>query len=97
MKKIIKVKTKKAEIYCDYCGKKINWELQCSVSKCEYCGKDLCEKCIGMEKSTHGDYREVYCKSCWDIAEPYHKKIAEIENKIEDLYNKCEAKCCIKK
>ena len=93
MRKIIETKSKRTEIYCDDCGKKINWDLQCSVSRCEYCGKDLCEKCIEIEKSTDGDYREVYCKTCWDIAKPYHKKIDELEGEIENLYNECEVKC----
>lgn len=94
MRKKVDAKTTRTEIYCDGCGKKISWDLQCSVSRCEYCGKDLCEKCIAHEISTTGDYREVYCKGCWDIAKPYHEKIADLEDKIETLYNECETKCC---
>ena len=93
MRKEIPAKTTKTEIYCDDCGKKIHWDLQCSVSRCEYCNKDLCEKCVAMEKSTDGDYREVYCKKCWDIVKPYYEKIAKLDDEIEKLYDECEKRC----
>lgn len=95
MKKEAETKVKKTETYCDVCGKVIKWDLQCSVSRCEYCGKDLCEKCIAKERFTDGDYREVYCEDCWKIAESYYKKIANLEDKIDVLYAECQAKCCI--
>jgi hypothetical protein len=38
--------------YCDECEKELHWGLACSKAQCEYCGKDLCEKCIGHEEST---------------------------------------------
>jgi len=93
MRKKVETKGTKTEIYCDDCGKKIHWDLQCSVSICEYCGKDLCEKCIAIEKPTGGDYREVYCEKCWNIAKSYHKKIEELEDQIDDLYVECEKIC----
>ena len=93
MRKEVQAKTTRIEIICDDCGKKIHWDLQCSVSRCEYCNKDLCEKCIAIEKPTDGDYREVYCKRCWDIAKPYHEKIVELEVEIDSLYDRCNTEC----
>ncbi|MEA3317560.1 MAG: hypothetical protein U9R54_06345 [Bacteroidota bacterium] len=93
MRKKVSIKTTRTEIFCDDCGEKINWDLQCSVPRCEYCGKDLCEKCIEYEAPTTGDYREVYCKSCWEIAKPYRKKMANLEDEIDTLYDECKIKC----
>ncbi len=79
--------------YCDVCGDKINWQLQCSVAQCEKCGKDLCDKCVGKENDTMGDYREVYCKVCWDIGEQYRQAIKEHEKAIEKLDDEWSKKC----
>ena len=83
---------KKTEI-CDVCGNEIHGDLACSVAKCEQCGKDLCEKCIGHENGTMGDYREVYCKSCWDIGTKYLNRIQILENEIENIYYCWEQAC----
>lgn len=93
MEKTFIKKVKSSKTYCDDCGKELHWSLQCSVTQCEYCGKDLCEKCIACEIDTCYDYREVYCKECWEIAKPYHEKISELENEIEKLYEECKQKC----
>ena len=83
--------------YCDDCGKKIKHQsMMCSVAKCNTCGKDLCENCIGEEEDTSGDYRTVYCKSCWDIGEKYRSKIEEYEKAIGDLYEEWYNKCKLK-
>ena len=92
MRKEVKTKSTKIEIHCDDCGKKLHWSLQCSAAICEYCRKDLCEECIAHENNTTGDYREVYCKRCWGIAQPYLIKIARLEVEQEKLYEELEAK-----
>lgn len=79
--------------YCDVCGVKLNWQLQCSVAQCEKCGKDLCNNCVGKENDTTGDYREVYCKVCWDIGEPYRQAIKEHEEVIDKLDDEWSNKC----
>ena len=76
---------------CDICGDEIYHDLACSTIRCEQCGKDLCERCIGHENNTMGDYREGYCKSCWDIGQTYLSRIQMLENEIEDIY------CCWKR
>lgn len=70
--------------YCDVCGVEIHNGMACSVAKCEICGKDLCDKCVEYENSV-GDYREVYCKKCWDIGEKYRKKIQEHKDATDKL------------
>lgn len=80
--------------YCDVCGKEINLGMACSVVKCEICHKDLCETCIGKETDTSGDYREVYCKTCWEIGKPYRQAIQEHENAIDKLNEEWSNKCC---
>jgi len=94
---IKKVETKKTIItniiLCDDCGIEIKRDMACSVARCEICGKDLCDKCIGHEADTIGDYREVYCKKCWDIGEKYRYKINELENSIDDLYSEWHENC----
>lgn len=83
--------------YCDECGKELHWSLACSRTSCEYCGKDLCEKCIGHEEFNTGDYRDVWCKECWDKGEKYRSQIEHHENEVDRLYiewrNECKTKC----
>ncbi|MFV9678157.1 MAG: hypothetical protein ACNYVW_10995, partial [Methanosarcinales archaeon] len=73
MYKEVKVPTETIENhkYCDICGIEISIGLECSAARCQICRKDLCENCIGTEKSTYGDYREVWCVNCWSIGEKY--------------------------
>jgi hypothetical protein len=79
--------------YCDMCGSEIKRGMACSVAKCEKCGKDLCDKCVGKENNTMGDYREVYCKVCWEIGEPYRIAIQEHEDTIDKLNEEWSKKC----
>jgi hypothetical protein len=79
--------------YCDVCGDEIIRGMACSVAKCEKCGKDLCNKCVGKENNTMGDYREVYCKVCWEIGEPYRQAIQEHEDTIDKLNEEWSKKC----
>jgi hypothetical protein len=79
--------------YCDECGKEIPIGLVCSKASCEYCGKDLCDKCIRHEDDTFGDYRTVWCKSCWELGNEYRPKIEELENEIHRLYEEWKNKC----
>ena len=79
--------------YCDVCGAEIIIGLACSSAKCMYCGNDLCEKCIGHEDGTHGDYRDVFCKKCWEIGEPYRPVIDKLHTEIDQLYSEWQAKC----
>ncbi len=79
--------------FCDVCGVEINIGLACSNASCQICGKDLCEKCIGTEKDTMGDYREVWCVKCWTIGEDYRPTIKELDAKIEILYDGWYAEC----
>ena len=79
--------------YCDVCGNEIERGMGCSVAKCEKCGKDLCNKCVGKENNTMGDYREVYCKVCWEIGTEYRLKIEQLENEIENLSTEWHSRC----
>ena len=79
--------------YCDDCTNELNHTMACSVAQCEICRKDLCEKCIGFEDNTTGDYRTVYCKKCWTIGEEYRTLIDIHESEIEGLYNEWHEKC----
>ena len=80
--------------YCDVCESKIPIGLDCSKSECEYCGKDLCENCIGHEEEeTGGDYRIVFCKTCWDIGKVYRPIIKKRHNEIDTLYETWRSLC----
>lgn len=83
-----KVITAKAKKYCDVCGTEIRIGMACSAAVCEYCERDLCEKCIGYEEDTGGDYRTVWCKSCWDIGKDYRKQMDSLNKTIESLQKK---------
>lgn len=79
--------------YCDACGDEINIDLACSKAKCMYCGKDLCETCVGREEDLWSDSRTVYCKNCWRIGEGFRPEIEELHNKIESLYQEWQDLC----
>lgn len=79
--------------FCDVCGTEIALGLACSSARCMYCRKDLCEKCIGHEDPVFGDYRDVFCKKCWDAGEQYRPIIEELRLKIEELYKEWQKKC----
>jgi len=82
--------------YCDVCGTKISIGLSCGKAKCEYCGKDLCDECVGHEESAMGDYRIVYCAKCWDIGEEYRPMIKQHEDVVDRLYSEWIDKCKLK-
>jgi len=48
---------------------------------------------IGYEEGTHGDYRNVFCKKCWELGEPYRLIIEEFDEKIQMLYKEWQNKC----
>jgi len=79
--------------YCDICGAEIKPALACSNAICEYCGKDLCEQCIGYEEETGADYRVMWCKRCWNIGICYRPKIEELHKEVEILYGEWREKC----
>ena len=79
--------------FCDVCGEEITIGLRCSVARCEYCKKDLCSDCVGHEVATGGDYRVVYCKSCWEIGNEYRPIIDDLEVRIEYLFGEWREKC----
>jgi hypothetical protein len=98
MRKVVEetqyVTQKKRIVICDDCGKTIKHDLACSVATCEICGADLCEKCIGLEVPTMGDYREVYCFGCHWLIKDNNKEILELRQKADDLeenlFNACK-------
>jgi len=62
--------------FCDICGRELSQSLKCSFARCMICGRDLCDDCIGKEDNeSPGDYRIVWCKSCWEIGAPYRVQI----------------------
>jgi len=87
---------KKRRKFCDICEKEISIGLACSKANCIMCRRDLCESCIGHEVETGGDYRIVYCKSCWDSGEKTRSQVDELTNKIDELHTKWKDICFIK-
>lgn len=81
--------TKKYKRLCDVCKTEIKRDLQCSVAKCKICGIDLCDKCVEYEDEDHdtGDYRIVYCKTCWDKEVLFRQQILELEEEIDSFYD----------
>ena len=87
------IEFKNYQKFCDICSKEITIGLECSKAKCMYCKKDLCEDCVGHENDTHGDYRDIWCKKCWEIGEEYRPIIEELHKKIEVLNKEWQDKC----
>jgi hypothetical protein len=79
--------------YCDECGTRIRIGMACSRASCEICGKDLCDKCVGHEDHSYGDYRVVYCKRCWEVGEEYRTQILVHETEIDRLNDEWRDKC----
>lgn len=85
--KITEVKTIYQK-FCDECGTEIQYRISCL-----YCKKDLCNKCVGHIHDDGGDYPDYYCKSCWNIGQPYRNKINELELQIYSLNDEWIKKC----
>ena len=83
----------KRQRFCDECGEELHWGLACCKAQCLYCGKDLCDKCVGHEEDTWGDYRVVYCKSCWDKGKIFRPLIEQHENEVHKLYEEWQKSC----
>lgn len=79
--------------YCDVCDAEIPRGLTCSVARCECCKKDLCDKCVGHEDCSYGDYRTVYCERCWKIGFGHRKTIEFLEEQTDRFYRKWRAEC----
>jgi len=79
--------------FCDVCKSEIRIGLTCSKAVCEYCGKDLCNECVGHEEESGGDYRICYCKECWKMGEKYRPLIEEHEKEIDRLYAEWQLLC----
>ena len=84
---------KKCKRVCDVCKTEIKRDLQCNAAKCNICGIDLCDKCVEYEEPDTGDYRVVYCKTCWDKGMPFRQQILGLEEKIDLLYNEWHYLC----
>lgn len=79
--------------FCDICGEEFHIGLACGTAKCMYCGKDLCEECICHEEATPADYRNVYCKKCWELGKSYRTTIEELQSNVGKLYKEWQEKC----
>lgn len=79
--------------FCDVCGTEITPGLVCTKAECMYCGKDLCERCIGHEEETGGDYRDVWCERCWQKGDKYRPLIDALETEAQMLSEKWRREC----
>lgn len=71
--------------FCDICKVEIPIGLACNAASCAICGSDLCDKCVGHEEDSPGDYRITWCRSCWEIGEPYRKQLDELRQKRDEV------------
>lgn len=59
---------------CDDCGAEST--SHCYIHTCSICRADVCDStCSHTEWD--GDFKTVYCKTCWQIGEPYRNAIAD--------------------
>ena len=79
--------------YCDVCEIEIKKDTFSSAVTCEICHKDLCNNCVGHEADMIGDFREVYCKTCWEVGESYRDAIKKHEDEIDRLNDEWREKC----
>lgn len=79
--------------FCGVCDIEIPIGLACSATRCQICQEDICENCIGTEKESAGEYRQVWCKNCWTIGEKYRPKIKELDAEIKKLYDAWYREC----
>jgi len=77
------------ESTCDECG-------QICIYHCTICQKDLCRD-HSVVGDMWDDYSNRYCKSCWDIGEPFRKDLEFLETNFEiakgDIQEKWEKSC----
>jgi hypothetical protein len=79
--------------FCDVCGVEVSIGLRCSKAQCEYCKRDLCNKCAFHEDDSGWDYRTVWCEKCWKIGEGFRPTIEKHQSEIERLYVEWQELC----
>jgi hypothetical protein len=75
-------------IVCDFCNRRENDDL--TISKCEICGKDICDECASEECLTEDNDTLTLCKVCttrFDLT-AYRNVYIEISELKEQLNNK---------
>ena len=92
-KKIVATEWTEKHKYCDVCQTEVEIGLSSFKAVCNYCKKDLCEKCIKHEEETWGDYRIVYCEECWGKGYKYRPDIGEHQDEIRRLYKEWQNEC----
>lgn len=77
--------------FCDECDAEMS--MFYSSAKCQMCKRDICNKCIGHEKDTMTDFREIYCHDCWEIGGEYRDKVLWLEENIENVMDEWKKQC----
>jgi len=92
MKKIIEVKEKKTEFYCDECGKLI---VSMYIRPCAGCGRDICTKCgkryFDIWTRTDDIYNPFICDRCYGFYKKYKEPIDKLYEDFEDEREKLKS------
>lgn len=81
------VVSKQHHTLCDVCS---NEDSTCPFYRCVLCRQDLCLLCTTFDSRDTGDYPAAYCKACWNIGEPFRKKIEMVTNNAEQEIHRLE-------
>ena len=75
------LKTVKRRVYrCDECNKIVDMLYPCTI-----CGRLLCfeSKCYVFDTRQTGDYPDKYCRHCWNIGQPYLKRMVLLQDRCD--------------
>lgn len=76
--------------FCDECDAEMPLG---HTTRCEMCKRDICNRCVGHEKETMTDFREIYCHECWEAGKEYRDKILWLEERVENVMDEWQKQC----
>ena len=84
----VKTVTVKTRIYvCDECFKTVSDKR---LWPCVVCGKLICFDCYIPDERDPGDYPDKYCQNCWDVGQPYRKRMVQLQDICDEAIEKLE-------
>lgn len=84
---------KNTEVFCDICRRKIDLQVY-SLDICEFCGRDICQKCAEISpEDIGGDCTRYICLKCVEIVKPFYTQLELLDEQKDKIHSEMEVEC----